>query len=1376
MRIVIDMQGAQSVGTRNRGVGRYTVAITKALLRNRGGHHIVLALNGNFADTIIPLCTAFDGMLLPEHIHIWHLSTPTSCIDTANRWRSDTAELTYESFLASLKPDFVFITSLFEGLVDNTVVSIHRLLRSAPVAVVLYDLIPYLYPDPYLENPAVKDWYLEKIEHLRKADLWLAISESSRHDGITQLDLPEEWTVNIGTDADALFQIVPISTDREAILRTQYGLSRPFVLYTGGIDHRKNIEALIRAFAQLPEPLRNAHQLAIVCSIQPADRERLMHLVRQHGLNEQGVVLTGFVPDADMLAFYNLCQLFVFPSWYEGFGLPALEAMRCGAPVIGANTSSLPEVIGLNEALFDPYSDEAIARMLERGLTDEVFHQTLLEHGKKQACKFSWDDSVRRAIAAMERKHEQWERAAASIQVQARPKLAYVSPLRPMCSGIADYSAELLPELGKLYDIDVIVEQDDITDSWVKENCHIRTSQWLRQNDRQYDRVLYHFGNSEFHQHMFQLLEDVPGVVVLHDFYLSGILAHMEMNNPTAGIWLQALYKSHGHVALYEHQHAKDLSDIIWKYPCNLGVIQDSLGVIVHSANSLRLASRWYAADVCDWSVIPLVRNICQTYERDEARQMLGLKDDDFLVCTFGMIGPIKLNHRLLHAWQQSSLARRSSCRLVFVGKNHPGEYGQSLLESIKTHQKGSQVSITDWVDMAEFHRYLAAADVCVQLRTLSRGETSAAVLDCMNYAKPTIVNANGSMTDLNPEAVLILPDEFTDKELVQALETLYKDASLRQQLGAVARNTIVSQHNPAACAERYRDVIEGYYRHAEAHVSTLASTIADQQTEIVNDTKLIPLAAAVARNLPPSHRLWQLLVDVSMLMDPSKEYALMPQLKAWLESPPYGCRVEPVYFVEHEGYHYARNSAADFLGYETILSDDPIEYWAGDVFIKAGLISESISLYQKNIHEDMLRSGVALRLLPTANSPLRHKCQVKPELSEILERLNKSNKLSCTEKQLFIDVSELIGVDTKSGIQRVVRSVLFELSKKKHPEFRVEVIYSIPGHQGYFYAKHLFVSGINEFCSAWSDGAIAFQEGDIFLGLDLNHQVVASNAEFYHELRRCGIRVEFILYDLLPVLHPEFFISTAYRLHEKWLKVLAQSDGVICISKSVAVELRKWLNDRDLLRSEFRIDWFHLGADINASIPSQGKPDNAENFLSRITENNTFLMIGTLEPRKGYQQVLAAFESLWAKKVQINLVIVGKQGWMMERFIEKMQKCPEFGSRLFWVDSASDEYLEEIYSASTCLIAASEGEGFGLPLIEAAQHKLPIIARDIAVFREIAGDNAFYFSGKGAGDLGYIIEQWLELYQKGCIPDSSQITWLTWAQSTEILISKLLG
>ena len=167
--------------------------------------------------------------------------------------------------------------------------------------------------------------------------------------------------------------------------------------------------------------------------------------------------------------------------------------------------------------------------------------------------------------------------------------------------------------------------------------------------------------------------------------------------------------------------------------------------------------------------------------------------------------------------------------------------------------------------------------------------------------------------------------------------------------------------------------------------------------------------------------------------------------------------------------------------------------------------------------------------------------------------------------------------------------------------------------------------------------------------------------------------------------------------------------------------------------------------------------------------------MVGTIEPRKGQKQTLAAFDQLWAEGLDANLVIVGKQGWKVEKLVETMRHHREKGKRLFWLEGISDEYLEKVYAVSTCLLAASEGEGFGLPLIEAAQHKLPIIARDIPVFHEVAGDHAFYFNGKKPDDLARAVRKWLELYQSGRHPKSDDMQWLTWRQSTQQLLDVIL-
>lgn len=403
-----------------------------------------------------------------------------------------------------------------------------------------------------------------------------------------------------------------------------------------------------------------------------------------------------------------------------------------------------------------------------------------------------------------------------------RLKMAYLSPLPPERSGISDYSAQLLPELSHYYDIDVIVEQDSISDPVIKNNYLYRTVEWFKAHANQYDRVLYHFGNSYLHRHMFGLLNSVPGVVVLHDFFLVEVITGLDISGVMPGALNDALYHSHGYIAppgaaalvLQQQNNATNALNIIWQYPCNLGVLKKSVGVIVHSKNSQRLATHWYGKGADNgWVVIPLLRAPKLDIDRSKARRLLNLNADDFVVCSFGLLGPPKLNHRLLNAWLTSSLSKNTNCVLVFVGENGHNEYGEELSNTIRQSGVGERIRITGWVDTSIFHHYLASADIGVQLRAFSRGETSAAVLDCMNYGLPTIVNANGSMSDLPNDAVWKLTDEFEDADLVKALETLRQDIDRRQQLSTRAQEIICTYHAPKTCADQYTQAIETMYQ-----------------------------------------------------------------------------------------------------------------------------------------------------------------------------------------------------------------------------------------------------------------------------------------------------------------------------------------------------------------------------------------------------------------------------------------------------------------------------------------------------------------------------------------------------------------------------------
>lgn len=377
--------------------------------------------------------------------------------------------------------------------------------------------------------------------------------------------------------------------------------------------------------------------------------------------------------------------------------------------------------------------------------------------------------------------------------------------------------------------------------------------------------------------------------------------------------------------------------------------------------------------------------------------------------------------------------------------------------------------------------------------------------------------------------------------------------------------------------------------------------------------------------------------------------------------------------------------------------------------------------------------------------------------------------------KQFFIDISGIVQGDARTGIQRVTRSILKELLDNPPDGYRVEPVYATPHREGYRYASQYAAQLRNQHCGE-EDEDIDYQTGDIFLGLDLQHRTAIVQRDFLMKLQRDGVKINFVVYDLLPILMPHAFVLEP-DIHKIWLETITAFDGAVCISRAVADELLDWLeaNDRQCMRT-FNINWFHLGADIENSVPTFGLPAGAADVLDHIARSPGFLMVGTVEPRKGHQQTLNAFEQLWARGVDANLVIVGKQGWKVEELIGQLHHHPELGKRLFWLNGISDEYLEKVYAASACLIAASEGEGFGLPLIEAARHRLPIIARGLPVFREVAGEHAFYFDGLHPGELAIAVENWLTAAAAGGVPQASGMQWLTWSESAEQLKRRIFG
>ena len=214
MKIIIDLQGAQSTGSRNRGIGRYSLSITKAMLQNKRNHEIILVLSNLFQETIDLIKDEFEEYIDEKNIYVWNAPNNVSYIDTKNDTSRKNAEYIRETFLASLQPDIIFVTSLFEGLIDDAVTSINLMKYNIPTAVILYDLIPLINSSPYLDNSDVKRWYEAKIEHLKKANLLLSISESSKKEALDYLHFSSDNVINISTAADSQFKKIDFSKEK----------------------------------------------------------------------------------------------------------------------------------------------------------------------------------------------------------------------------------------------------------------------------------------------------------------------------------------------------------------------------------------------------------------------------------------------------------------------------------------------------------------------------------------------------------------------------------------------------------------------------------------------------------------------------------------------------------------------------------------------------------------------------------------------------------------------------------------------------------------------------------------------------------------------------------------------------------------------------------------------------------------------------------------------------------------------------------------------------------------------------------------------------------------------------------------------------------
>lgn len=366
-------------------------------------------------------------------------------------------------------------------------------------------------------------------------------------------------------------------------------------------------------------------------------------------------------------------------------------------------------------------------------------------------------------------------------------------------------------------------------------------------------------------------------------------------------------------------------------------------------------------------------------------------------------------------------------------------------------------------------------------------------------------------------------------------------------------------------------------------------------------------------------------------------------------------------------------------------------------------------------------------------------------------------DELQGQERQLLVDVSVTLRHDAHSGIQRVVRAWLGALQAQPPIGFRVRPIFATHRHN-YHYAPNLPCAPQQ----LENTLPVTAGPGDVFLGIDLAAHLLPRWQFQLLQWKAAGVRIDIIVHDLLPLLHPEWFNPKTVRNFGRWTQVLAKyTDHLICTSHAVAKDVARWkLNSRALYQDEAQICLAPLGADILASSPSQGLSSQHHEILRQLSNRETVLIVGTVEPRKGHSVALDAIEKLWQQGRETVLVLVGRPGWKTQALQQRIRVHPELGDRLLWIDDASDEMLDRLYAQVTGVLNPSLGEGFGLPLVEAMYHNCSLLVRNLDVFREIAGEQIEYFDNDVPSALADHIAQWLDNISSQQRPRYKVRTW----------------
>jgi len=383
-------------------------------------------------------------------------------------------------------------------------------------------------------------------------------------------------------------------------------------------------------------------------------------------------------------------------------------------------------------------------------------------------------------------------------------KIALFTPLNPVRSGIADYNEELLPELRKYAEIDLYIDGGYTpSNRQVGENFPIRVFDAANFCRGDYDAVVYHMGNNYgAHRYIYEAMKAFPGIVVLHDFVLQGFYADMLKADRAPGRYLELLQRIYPRDGARLAQRMIDRlphpiweSELAMQFPLNEEVIGMAEGLVVHSEFLKKSVAARHSLPL---AVIPHHGHAPASGDRLRIRKELGFADRDLVLLSTGYVTKNKRYEAIIPALDEAAVA---GLKYVIIG--------QDEANYLKVLSSGRSLPIIrkGFVSHGELEKYLAAADICLNLRHPTMGESSGSLLRMMSNAKPVLVSDTGSYGDLPDATVVKIGCDVDEKEMIKRFVlALADDADFRRSLGREAARYAAETCSLAGCARRYAE------------------------------------------------------------------------------------------------------------------------------------------------------------------------------------------------------------------------------------------------------------------------------------------------------------------------------------------------------------------------------------------------------------------------------------------------------------------------------------------------------------------------------------------------------------------------------------------